>query len=130
MATSLVSLGDLARYQGEYSQATKLYQESLQLFREAGDKIGITVCLEGLAEVAYLQDQLEQATRLFAQAEVTAYHMGTDVLKYEHSTHQSTISTLRSRLDSGLFDGLWTAGQAMTLEQAASEALGEDNSLL
>jgi tetratricopeptide (TPR) repeat protein len=130
IATSLVSLGDLARYRGDHIQATRLYQESLQLFRKLNDKVGITVCLDGLAEVAYLRDQLEQATRLFAQAEVTAYHIGTSIVQHEHNTHQNTISMLRSRLEDGLFDGLWIAGQALTLEQATSEALGEDDSSL
>lgn len=126
IATSLVSLGDLARYQEDHVQSEKLYKESLALFRELGDKVGITVCLQGLAELAYLQAQPEHATRLFAQAEVTAYSIGTTILHYEHTTHRATIDGLRATLDPGVFEGLWTTGQSMSLEQATSEALNEN----
>lgn len=125
MATALVSLGDLARYQADYTQATSLYKKSLALFHELEDKVGLTVCLQGLAEVAYEEQELEQATRLFAQAEVTAYAIGTTVLHYENATHHATIDRLRATLTEGTFDGLWTASQALTLEQVAKEALEE-----
>lgn len=126
VAISLVSLGDLMRYQGDHSQATRLYKESLVLFRERGEKVGITVCLQGLAEIAYLHDEPERATRLFAQAEVTASAMNTNILEYEQATHRATIEHLRARLDLDSFEGIWTTGQAMTLEQATIEALGEE----
>jgi predicted ATPase/class 3 adenylate cyclase len=128
VAISLVSLGDLMRYQGDHSQATRLYKESLVLFRERGEKVGITVCLQGLAEIAYLHDEPERATRLFAQAEVTAYAMNTNILEYEQATHRDTIERLRATLDLDSFEGIWTTGQAMTLEQATIEALGEEGS--
>lgn len=128
IATALVSLGDLVRYQADYSKAASFYRKSLALFRELGDKVGITVCLQGLAEVAYEENQLEQATRLFAQAEVTAYAIGTTILHYESATHRATIARLRATLSEGLFEGLWTASQALPLEQVAQEALEEDTS--
>lgn len=124
-ALSLVSLGDLARYQGDNTQAALLYKQSLPLFQQLGDKIGVTLCLQGLAEVAYGEDQLARATRLFAQAEVTAYSLETTMLRYEQATHQETIARLRAALDRGSFEGFWMTGQAMTLEQAAREALEE-----
>ncbi len=127
IATALVSLGDLARYQTNYIPAARLYKKSLALFRDLGDKVGITVCLQGLAEVAYEEKQLEQATRLFAQAEVTAYALGTTVLRYENATHHATIEHLRATLTEGLFEGLWTTGRSMTLEQVAKEALEESS---
>lgn len=126
IATALVSLGDLARFQAHYIQATNLYKKSLVIFRELENKIGITVCLQGLAEIAYEEKQLEQATRLFAQAEVTAYAMDTTTLHYENETHRTTIAHLRATLTEGLFEGIWMAGQAMTLEQVSKEALGEE----
>lgn len=126
IANALVSLGDLLRYQTDYTQAANLYKKSLAIFRELGDKVGITVCLQGLAEVAYEEKQLEQATRLFAQAEVTAYALGTTVLHYENATHHATIDHLRATLAE--FEGIWTAGQAMTLEQVTKATLEEESS--
>jgi predicted ATPase/class 3 adenylate cyclase len=124
-AAALVSLGDIARYQGDHEHASTLYKESLSLFREMKSRVGITICLQGLAEVAYIQEQLELATRLFAQAEVTAYGIGTSVLQYEQDTHNATLDQLRIMLDRDSFEGFWTTGQSMTLEQVTLEVLNE-----
>ncbi|GCE12814.1 ATP-binding protein [Tengunoibacter tsumagoiensis] len=120
-ATALVSLGDIVRFQGDHEQASIFYKESLSLFRELNNRVGITICLQGLAEVAYIQEQLELATRLFAQAEVTAYALESSVLHYEQHTHSATLEQLRTSLDQDSFDGFWTTGQAMTLEEVALE---------
>lgn len=126
MALALVSLGDIARSQENHPQASVWYKESLALFRETQNRVGITVCLQGLAEIAYTQEKLALATRLFAQAEVTAYAMETSVLQYEKDIHRTTLDQLRASLGYDSFEGFWTTGQAATLEQIMMEVLDEE----
>ena len=68
MATALNRLGTVAHAQGDDGRATALYEESLTLCRELGDKHGLAECLEGLAGVAVAQQHLERAARLLGAA--------------------------------------------------------------
>jgi uncharacterized protein HemY len=45
-------LGSMAFRRREYEQARQLYEESLSLFQENGDKRGVALVLASLAEVA------------------------------------------------------------------------------
>ncbi|RPI31793.1 MAG: hypothetical protein EHM70_10650, partial [Chloroflexota bacterium] len=44
--------------------ARHLYQEGLEIFRELGDRFGMTLCLNGLAFVAYWIGEYDEARRL------------------------------------------------------------------
>ncbi|UCD40810.1 MAG: tetratricopeptide repeat protein [Chloroflexota bacterium] len=63
-ANGLRGAGKLALQQGDYIQAAAMSQESLDLFREIGDKWGIARQLEVLGEVAYYQGDYSQAVEL------------------------------------------------------------------
>jgi tetratricopeptide (TPR) repeat protein len=51
-AWALYGAGALAYVQGEYAQAREMYQESLVLYRELGDRQGIALSLNGLGLLA------------------------------------------------------------------------------
>jgi predicted ATPase/class 3 adenylate cyclase/Tfp pilus assembly protein PilF len=63
-ANGLRGASKLALQQGDYSQASVMAQESLDLFRELRDKWGIARQLEVLGEVAYYQGDYPQAVEL------------------------------------------------------------------
>jgi hypothetical protein len=52
MAISLINLGFVAHYQGDYRQAATVFAESLALFQNHGGRRGIVDCIAALAGVA------------------------------------------------------------------------------
>jgi tetratricopeptide (TPR) repeat protein len=67
-AANLYRLGDLAAEQGDLDSARSRYQESLRLLSQI-DNPEVCVCLEGLAGVAWLQQQFERAARFLGAAD-------------------------------------------------------------
>src|SRR5215217_9223047 len=57
-------LGDCIPYLGDSERATELYDESMDLFREQGDKHSLAFCLINLAMVVCSQGYLGRAGKL------------------------------------------------------------------
>ena len=126
---ALNCLGLATCEQGDYGRATALYAESLALCRETGNKYLAAHCLEGLAGVASAQGQPERAARLFGAAEATRRLIGVPLPPSERPHYERLVAAVRTQLDEGTFAAAWTAGQALSLEQAIAEALGEESSV-
>ena len=100
--------------QASYRQGLSLWQEMHQLEQQ----LGIVKGLAGLAEIAAAQGQAERAGRLFGAA--SRLLPGTST--YREEVHRRSTAA-RAHLDATTFEAGWTAGQAMTEEQAISLAL-------
>jgi tetratricopeptide (TPR) repeat protein len=68
MASSLLNLGTIARYQRDYTRATSLYEESLAVFRELDHKRGVAWSLRSLGTVALCTGQPDRAARLLQES--------------------------------------------------------------
>jgi tetratricopeptide (TPR) repeat protein len=68
IATSLANLGETARYQGNYLQATTLFEESLTLCRNQNDKRMLPALLHSLGEIAREQNDFERATEFYVES--------------------------------------------------------------
>jgi predicted ATPase len=118
----LINIGDLwLHLWGDKQQAKVLYKQGLSLWQDlqrVQQGIGIVKALAGLAEVAAAQGQAERAGRLFGAA---------DSLLPSGSVYREDlnrrIAAARANLDVATFEAGWAAGQAMTQEQAITEAL-------
>ena len=62
-AKALIDVADFAEAQGDADRAEALYQESLVLYRELGDKRGIAYSLRGLGWVAQTKEHNSTAAR-------------------------------------------------------------------
>mgnify|MGYP002079012697 CR=1 FL=1 len=60
--------GNLNRYQGNYENAGRFFEESLTLFREAEDKMGISTTVNNLGNLAYSQGKFELAQKFFEES--------------------------------------------------------------
>lgn len=67
-AKALSSAGLLASAQGDYMVASKLYEESLAIRRELGDKPGIAALLNNQGNLAYHQSNYAAARKLFEKS--------------------------------------------------------------
>ena len=118
----LITCGDIwLHHWGDKQQAKVLYRESLSQWRNlqrVEQGIGIVKALAGLAEVAAAQGQAERAGRLLGAAE--SLLPSDSVYRKEVNRH---VAEARAHLDAVTFEAGWSAGQAMTQEQAITEAL-------
>ena len=120
----LINIGEVWLHQsGGEQQAKMLYKQGLHLWqdmRRVDNGLGIVRGLAGMAEVAAAQGQAERAGRLFGAAE----HQLPSASSYRDDVNRRVAAT-RDHLDAAAFTTGWTAGQAMTEEQAVTDALQE-----
>jgi predicted ATPase len=124
----LFTTGDIFHQYGEEHMAQASYREGLRLWqemqkveqRQVEQWLGIVKGLAGLAEVAAAQGQAERAGRLFGAAS----RLLPATSSYRQEVHRRSTAA-RAHLDAATFEAGWTAGQAMTEEQAITEALQE-----
>jgi tetratricopeptide (TPR) repeat protein len=118
------NLAIVARHAGEYERAWELAERSLQIALEMNNKLGVAESLSELAGVLGMTGQPEQATRLLGAWEATLERMGASPDPCETREYDQTVSAIRARLDGPTFATAWTAGRAMSLEQAVALAQG------
>jgi tetratricopeptide (TPR) repeat protein len=76
IASVLINLGDVAIEQGDYTTARSMFEESLAINRELGDKWRIAVVLNGLGRVAYVQRDYTTARSMFEEGLVIRKELG------------------------------------------------------
>ncbi len=118
----LINVGDIWLHQnGDEQQAKTLYKQGLHLWQDmqrVDNGFGIVRGLAGLAEVAAAQGRAERAGRLFGVAD----RLLPSASNYRDDLNRR-VAAARSHLDTTAFTAGWTEGQAMTQEQAISDAL-------
>jgi tetratricopeptide (TPR) repeat protein len=138
-ASALLGEGHLALAEGNTSAASACYSEALALFaglpswNEQRGRAGVAACLEGLAgavarfdsaRAARLYGATAQLRALIGQAALNEFDLNY-ALPANRAADQLTLAAVRAALDDTAFDAAWHAGQALTLEQAIIEALGD-----
>ena len=88
------SLGDLALDQGNQDQAADQYLVALSAAIDIGDETSQYVCLAGLACVAALHGDLNDAGRLWAAAQTTEFHLGTRLHPHERERYERIVARL------------------------------------
>ncbi len=118
----LINNGDSWLHHFEDKQQAKVsYREGLSLWQDlqrVEQGIGIVKALAGLAEVAAAQGQAERAGQLFG----AAARLLPATSSYREEVNRRSAAA-RAHLDAVTFETGWSAGQAMTQEQAITEAL-------
>ena len=70
------TLGITAERQGDYERATKLYEESLALYREVEDRWGIASILLSLGNVFVVREEHERAKQLYRESLMVSRESG------------------------------------------------------
>ncbi len=81
------NLGILAQKMGNYPEARKLYQQSLKIFQELGDKSGVSSSLHNLGALAQATGEYDEARKLYQQSLKIFQELGdkSDVSKSLHN---------------------------------------------
>ena len=115
LAAILVQLGALAIERGDLEEARRCYQESLETRMAMGFLVGVAECLLAIAELNLTEGQPGDAAVLWGAAEA---------LNEQKRTSKATIQKALTQLGPEAFAIAWSAGKALSLEQAAARALG------
>ena len=124
VANSLLNKGQMMQERNEQARARQLYCEGLTVGWKIGDISMIGQSLEKTARSAAAYGQLRQAAHLFAAADALFQSTGYVLRVPERPGHEKYLSLVRNGLDEASFAAAWAEGQALTLEQAVAEALG------
>jgi predicted ATPase/DNA-binding SARP family transcriptional activator/Tfp pilus assembly protein PilF len=120
---AVFGLGKVAYQKKDYATARTLFRESLTLRYESDEKRAIARNLEGIAQVDRTEGQAERAARLFGAAEALRESLDAPITPPYLPEYQREVSTLRAALSEAAFEKAWSAGRALTLEQAIVLAL-------
>ncbi len=121
LALRLNQLGRAALTHEDVTRATRLFQESLVLFVETDDDSGITTNLGDLARVAAARGYASVVLRLLAAADARRRTRGLRWPDADREACDHAVATARAQLDAGNGDAAWSAGAAMTLEEAIAD---------
>lgn len=115
------NLGMVVLQQGDLETAVQYFREEFTL----GARLGIEVFLGGMALIATLGGQLEQAARLYGSDEAAAEAIGTIPYGSElyRARYEKDVALLRERLGAEAFDAAWTAGRNLPRADAVAEAM-------
>jgi len=99
-AAALHHLGIIHYAQGRYEEAVKLYQDSLKIKEELGDKSGIAITLGQMGRIFHAQENYKEALRCYLHAFVLFDELNSpykDLAKRD-------ISELKEGIGDALFD--------------------------
>ncbi|MHB8647858.1 MAG: ATP-binding protein, partial [Thermomicrobiales bacterium] len=119
------NFGDVARITGDMLRATALYAQSMTGYQAAGNTLGIAECIESLALIARMREQWERGARLFGAAAAVRQTIGAPLPFVDQANIEDATATIRDAIGAAAFAAAWAAGEALSLEQAITEASGE-----
>ena len=120
------NLAHLERRLANYAHALEYYRETIVAFRDIAQTGAVAHQLECFGFIALGQNQNERALQLFAAANSLREKGGTPMTPDEQIYFDGQLRGLRAQMDEAAFAHWWTAGRAMTMEQAIEYALATD----
>ena len=123
MAAVLASLADARRRQGDAARAVQLCREALEIV-PAGSNVTVVELLEVFIGVCHDSGWLEHAARLGGAAAALRAVSGAPLRPADQAGYDGALASLRAQLGDGAFAAMWAAGQALSLRQAITMALG------
>ncbi len=121
-----VRLGHVVCAQGELGQADLLLKKGLTIVTKHHDLVGTGMALIGLARMAAISGDYQRATLLLAaNEEMTAINPIVRHWPMDRIENERTLAILHAHMDDASFAAAWTAGCALSLEQAVAYALAD-----
>jgi tetratricopeptide (TPR) repeat protein len=125
MANALQSLGIAYCQLGDAAHARPPLEEALRAYQEQGYLMGIGWTLMGLGGVCALEGQGDRLARLVGAQEALVASIGGRQVTALVRIADQFMSPVRAALGEERWVAAFTAGRALSLEQAIAEALGE-----
>jgi WD40 repeat protein/predicted ATPase/transcriptional regulator with XRE-family HTH domain len=122
IAEVLVTVGQIARAQGDQAAANTALTEALRLARAVGPHLTVAAALEGLAGLATQPSQTLRAVQLLAAASALRAQMGTPVRLADRSAVEHALAAARSSLGDDGLAAAWATAEQQPLEQILSSS--------
>jgi hypothetical protein len=126
-AAALETLAGYAHDDGRYDDALSLKRDALRLNLELGD---VQHVLDGLGRIANTQAAAARgglAAELLSASLALHEDVGLTVPLYQRRRNDETLEVIHEQLDEAAFAAAWERGKQLTLDQAVTLALGEDD---
>jgi predicted ATPase/DNA-binding XRE family transcriptional regulator len=123
-AIVLSSRADLARAEGDPDHASALYVESMAIRVRLPDPVGGAECLEGLGAAAWMRGEASLAARRYAAAAAQREALRAPAAPVHRDEHDGVLAEIRAAMDDRKFAAAWSAGAALSLEEAARVLAG------
>jgi len=126
LALGLCNLGWIALLQDDLGSAAELYRESLSLAWDIGMNPIVQSALEGFACLAAAHGEAQRSAQLWGAAQ--ALHEVKDIPRDNDflAEADARISAVRSAMGEEAWEEAWRKGRALTLDEAVSYALEEE----
>jgi non-specific serine/threonine protein kinase len=108
---------------GEYDRALELSHDALRRRWAMGDIRVFPAEFEDIADVCNATGQFERAARLYGAADALRARLDTPIPWWFEAEYQQEVDRSRAGLPKDHFIAAWSAGRALTIEQALDEAL-------
>jgi len=123
LAWAHFGLGEVGLAQKDASSTINNLKIAVKYFIAYKNRLGIAWCLESLAAVISLDNQHEQAARLWSMVEAIHDYKGVREAPVIKPLHEKLRENVRSHLGDAKFKTIVSQKQVISLEQAVSEAL-------
>jgi non-specific serine/threonine protein kinase len=125
MTYPLRRLGYITLYEKNYSEAARLFGESMDLNHQLNHLQGMTACLVAFAAIHRTMGNLEVTAILCGCIEKLIQQISASLWFIDTVEYDRSVSELKRVLDDQALSSAWSRGRAMTLEQAIEFALKE-----
>jgi predicted ATPase/class 3 adenylate cyclase len=122
---SLWGLGEVAVRRGDLPKAERLGREALAHLQAVGSPLRIAWGLHLLAATAAASGRGERAARLLGAGASASEAIGSAMTPLEHAMTVEAVARGRTALGEDAWAAAYAAGEALTLEGAVAEALGD-----
>jgi predicted ATPase/class 3 adenylate cyclase len=116
-------LAHILRRRGEWAEAQAIYLETIPRWLELGHQAAVAHEFECLAALSLALGQPERAARLLGAAQALRLRLNSEMAPDERPEYEAVLAELREHLVPAALQSAWTAGEAMSLEQAVAFAL-------
>ncbi len=117
LSVVLWNLGGSLVNAGELSRARSSYVESMALARRLGYRWHESLCLLGLALVAFYSGEHARTARLLGSAEVLREATGAPLRPLVQAHHDQIVAATRAALGEAEFAAAWAAGASSDLDE-------------
>ncbi|MEA3501735.1 MAG: hypothetical protein U9R47_03105, partial [Actinomycetota bacterium] len=127
-ANCLWILARLALRRGDTTEAQSLLHECVGVARRRNERIVLVLALHVCADLAFTEGDADRAVRLFGAADRHLRAIPHIMSRSIGEGYDHALADLRRTLGDAASDTAWTAGSAMTLDDALTLALGSGGS--
>lgn len=123
VALVLSTLGYVALREGHPGEARRLHSEALELLLDTGQQVDIHWVLEGFAELARAEGNVEHSVRVAAAAQVLRNRIGDPEWGPARRRREKWLAQAREALGESRYAAAWRSGENLSPDHAAGLVL-------